>query len=385
MDYEAFVINYAQLAKVFDPHWQAMCQPLFTAVAATMTRSLIGWRCHRLLSQTDSARLRAFVYGLALCSFLSIPLAVLTSVMVYGAPGDQFHTVKMTVIMASCLGLSVVIEVASMAMLTYSLARKISGWASTDDLIGGLIRKSLSTGILTALLALSNLLVFLFRPSYDLTYYGVNCVLFRVYSHQFLVLINDRKDVRDAFAKIWKKQRGSMSISRKVERKTPTKIREHSTFEMPSTNKYRSWYSNERNLGDLGLHALQRFPSPLQSAPDVESTESQGQDSLHRSVSEGSRSAETSFPVRRCLSSLSNLTRPTFVKKKPTTTVTQVDTLSNVETHLIAAAIPQHAKSESTASSAPEPRLGLGRRIIDIKELEAFWADQDRSRKASTL
>ncbi|KAJ6537827.1 hypothetical protein B0H19DRAFT_961969, partial [Mycena capillaripes] len=165
--------------------------PVLSGLVALIGQSFYAYRVHVLsnswfipgvimiVSLTSSvAALLAGIFSFALCTDCEVESG--TDLDVY--------------VSQIWCGASALSDILIAICMTYYLSKRVTGFRQTRALISKLIRLTLETGSLTALLAVTNLIVFLAFPGRS--YYIIPTVLMaRLYAICILVVLNSRSEI----------------------------------------------------------------------------------------------------------------------------------------------------------------------------------------------
>ncbi|KAJ7633622.1 hypothetical protein DFH06DRAFT_1222376 [Mycena polygramma] len=164
--------------------------PVISGVVALMGQSFYAYRVHVL---SKSWILPAVILVVALTSSLG---ALLAGVFSFEPNINiaSLSTPRLLVAIWVWCGASALTDILIAASMTYYLSTKVTEFRRTRALVSRLIRLTLETGSLTAVLAVTNLILFLAFP--DKTYYIIPTVLMaRFYAICILAVLNARCEI----------------------------------------------------------------------------------------------------------------------------------------------------------------------------------------------
>ncbi|KAJ7463926.1 hypothetical protein FB451DRAFT_1491954 [Mycena latifolia] len=160
--------------------------PVISGLVAFIGQSFYAYRVYVL---SKSWIIPALIMIVSLTSSVSAFLAGAFSF----APDNvvRLSTPKVTAAVGVWCGASALSDILIAICMTYYLSNQVTGFRQTRALLSKLIRITLETGSLTALVAVTNLVVFLAFPNQ--TYYIIPTVLMaRLYPSCMLVVLNSR-------------------------------------------------------------------------------------------------------------------------------------------------------------------------------------------------
>ncbi|KAJ6468502.1 hypothetical protein C8R47DRAFT_805131 [Mycena vitilis] len=164
--------------------------PVISGVVALIGQSFYAYRVHVL---SKSWILPAVILVVALTSSLGALLAGIFSF----EPNNNvasLSTPQLLVAIGVWCGASALTDILIAASMTYYLSTKVTEFRRTRALVSRLIRLTLETGSLTAVLAVTNLILFLAFPGK--TYYIIPTVLMaRFYAICILAVLNARCEI----------------------------------------------------------------------------------------------------------------------------------------------------------------------------------------------
>ncbi|CDO69998.1 hypothetical protein BN946_scf184973.g8 [Trametes cinnabarina] len=154
------------------------------AIIAGLVQSFLGWRV-KVLTRSW------FAVGLiGLCSFVQFCGGLGTAIAVGLVP--QFvHFQKFQVIVVIWLAFSAVADALISASLVWHLRRNKTGIPVTDDIVNRIIRMTVQTGLITALCAVIDLILFLVTPTG--LHLIFNLPLSKLYTNSLMSSLNTRQ------------------------------------------------------------------------------------------------------------------------------------------------------------------------------------------------
>ncbi|KAJ7760052.1 hypothetical protein DFH07DRAFT_918751 [Mycena maculata] len=147
---------------------------------------------HRLHNLSKSRMLPIFILALSLTSTVGgLVTGVFTFQGLQFAPLYYLRLTKFTAALQIWCGGSALCDILITVFMTYYLAKSDTGFRSTRLLLSKLIRLTIETGSITALVALANLILFFVFPGR--IYYGVPALLMpKLYANTILAVLNAR-------------------------------------------------------------------------------------------------------------------------------------------------------------------------------------------------
>ncbi|OCH83825.1 hypothetical protein OBBRIDRAFT_711595, partial [Obba rivulosa] len=159
--------------------------PIITGFTSATIQCYYAWRI-RILSRSNIVA--AFIAALAVMQGSAAIAEGITAVTQQDVAKLQAETLKITTVW---LGGTAACDVIIASIMVYSLARGRTGFKSTDLILNKLIRATVETGLCTALLATTELVLFLvFKHNFYHTLPSL--MLSKLYSNSLLVLLNNR-------------------------------------------------------------------------------------------------------------------------------------------------------------------------------------------------
>lgn len=160
--------------------------PVLTGITSATIQCFYAWRLYIL---SKSLVLAITIAAIALVQGSA---AMAEGIQIYisqNVPGTQDDTFKTT---AVWLGGTALCDIIICCAMFYFLSKSRTGFRATDSLLNKLIRITIETGMLTAIIAIIELTLFLtFKHNF---YHVVPAfMLSKLYSNSFLVLLNSRK------------------------------------------------------------------------------------------------------------------------------------------------------------------------------------------------
>ncbi|KAH9933207.1 uncharacterized protein BXZ73DRAFT_101169 [Epithele typhae] len=181
--YIPLVNNFGDPNALATASWVFATDPVMTAIIGSLVQLFFAWRVKVL---THSTLAVVVIAACAVCQFLG---GLGTSIAVGMIPEFvQFQ--KFEVIVIIWLAFSAVADCLITVALVWHLRSHKTGFATTDDLVNRIIRLTVQTGLITALCALIDLILFLASPTgLHLTF---NLPLSKLYTNSLMSSLNSR-------------------------------------------------------------------------------------------------------------------------------------------------------------------------------------------------
>ncbi|PBK88496.1 hypothetical protein ARMGADRAFT_1167961 [Armillaria gallica] len=181
-----FGYGFGDLDALTEVHFNWLIVPIMSAVIACVGQSFYAYRIYIL---SRSRIVPAFVICVSLTSFVA---AIITGVYMFQASNiTELNEQKTSIFIGvSCVGYAMCDIVIAICM-TYYLMRHNTSFPQTRILITKLIRLTIETGSLTAVVALATLI--LFFPFPHQTFYATaGLVISKLYSNTIYMVLNSR-------------------------------------------------------------------------------------------------------------------------------------------------------------------------------------------------
>ncbi|KDQ52828.1 hypothetical protein JAAARDRAFT_210303 [Jaapia argillacea MUCL 33604] len=191
--YKYTITNFGNLMADQIQNWTAFVAPTLTAVIGAVVQTFFARRVYILTSK----RWLAAVIGLTiLLQFIAgICIAVLCAIHPNFADWGRWYIKFPTV---SALVLGAVVDCMITASLTSTLYRSKTGFPSTDHVVTKLIRLTIQTGMIVAVFAVVDLVLYLSSPWpwHLLPGFTLN----KLYAITMISTLNARNDIRQSFS-----------------------------------------------------------------------------------------------------------------------------------------------------------------------------------------
>ncbi|KDQ56884.1 hypothetical protein JAAARDRAFT_36357 [Jaapia argillacea MUCL 33604] len=166
--------------------WRAAMDPALTAVISASVQGFFAWRVHCLVQITW---LTVVIYvGIALQALSALGVAIVGSIITAFADWGRWE-VKVPIV--TWLVFAACVDCTITGSLIWSLQRSRTGLSVTDDLITKLIKMTVQTGLVTAICAVLDLVLYLTLPLYPI-HLCFNLPLAKLYSNSLLSALNAR-------------------------------------------------------------------------------------------------------------------------------------------------------------------------------------------------
>ncbi|KAI0755216.1 hypothetical protein C8Q80DRAFT_418356 [Daedaleopsis nitida] len=182
--YIPLVNNFGNTDKVIVSTWVFATDPFMTAFIAALVQLFFAWRVKVLTSNIFA------VAVIVICSIAQLCGGLGTSIAVGMIPAFvEFQKFKVIVIV--WLAFSAVADTLITAALVWHLRKNKTGMVFTDDIINKIIRLTVQTGLITALCAIIDLILFLVSPSG--LHLIFNLPLSKLYTNSLMSSLNSRQ------------------------------------------------------------------------------------------------------------------------------------------------------------------------------------------------
>ncbi|KAG2141124.1 uncharacterized protein EDB93DRAFT_637382 [Suillus bovinus] len=158
--------------------------PFLTGITSATIQCFYAWRLY-ILS-------KSYVLAITIVALVQGSAAMAEGLQIFisqNVPGTQVDTFKTT---AVWLGGTAFCDIIICCGMFYFLSKSRTGFRTTDSLLNKLIRTTIETGMVTAVIAIIELTLFL---TFEHNFYHVvpAFMLSKLYSNSFLVLLNSRR------------------------------------------------------------------------------------------------------------------------------------------------------------------------------------------------
>ncbi|PCH39978.1 hypothetical protein WOLCODRAFT_150029 [Wolfiporia cocos MD-104 SS10] len=181
--YMPLVNGFGNIPGLNQATWVFGTDPAMTAIIALLVQMFFAWRVKIL---TGSVPATCFIM---FCSFCQWCGGLGTSIAVGMFP-EFTHFQRFEVIVIIWLAFSAVADSAITAALVWHLRKHKTGFSQTDDIVNKIIRLTVQTGLVTALCAIIDLILFLASPSG--LHLIFNLPLSKLYTNSLMSSLNSR-------------------------------------------------------------------------------------------------------------------------------------------------------------------------------------------------
>ncbi|KAI0690452.1 hypothetical protein C8T65DRAFT_97724 [Cerioporus squamosus] len=202
--YIPLVNNFGNNDAISRASWVFATDPFMTAFIAALVQFFFAWRVKVLTSNIFAVCVICFCSFAQLCGGLGTSIAV-------GKIPEFVQFQKFQVIVIIWLAFSAVADTLITAALVWHLRRNKTGMALTDSIINKIIRMTVQTGLITALCAIIDLVLFLVFPTG--LHLIFNLPLSKLYTNSLMSSLNARTG--------WQYSESSQAMSQNVERSEP--------------------------------------------------------------------------------------------------------------------------------------------------------------------
>ncbi|EPQ54595.1 hypothetical protein GLOTRDRAFT_129946 [Gloeophyllum trabeum ATCC 11539] len=181
--YQSLILNFGNAPFLSVANWVFGTDPAMTGIISTMVQLFFAWRVRVLTGRLPLALVIAFLSIVSGLSGLGTSIAV-------GIIPEFVHFQKFQVIVIMWLLTTCICDVAITAALTWHLRRHRTGFPATDDIVNKIIRLTVQTGMITAIVAVIDLGMFL-GTSTGL-HLSFNFPLSKLYTNSLMSTLNSR-------------------------------------------------------------------------------------------------------------------------------------------------------------------------------------------------
>ncbi|OJT08158.1 hypothetical protein TRAPUB_954 [Trametes pubescens] len=181
--YIPLVNNFGNPASLMYATWVFATDPVMTALIGALTQCFFAWRVNVLTHSIPAVIFISFCALCQLCGGLGTSIAV-------GMIPEFVHFQKFEIIVIVWLAFSAVADCAITVALVWHLRKHKTGFVATDDIVNRIIRLTVQTGLITALCAVIDLVLFLATPSG--LHLVFNLPLSKLYTNSLMSSLNSR-------------------------------------------------------------------------------------------------------------------------------------------------------------------------------------------------
>ncbi|KAI1794885.1 hypothetical protein LXA43DRAFT_91467 [Ganoderma leucocontextum] len=185
--YTPLVNNFGDDTALMYASWVFATDPVMTALIGSLVQCFFAWRVKVLTNSLPA------VFFIATCAIVQFCGGLGTSIAVGMIP-EFFHFQKFEVIVIIWLAFSAVADCTITIALVWHLRKHKTGFAATDDIVNRIIRLTVQTGLITALCALVDLILFLVTPTG--LHLLFNLPLSKLYTNSLMSSLNSRSGWR---------------------------------------------------------------------------------------------------------------------------------------------------------------------------------------------
>ncbi|KAI0726468.1 hypothetical protein C8Q72DRAFT_526455 [Fomitopsis betulina] len=181
--YLPLVNGFGDLAGLDYASWVFATDPALTAMIALFVQMFFAWRVKVLTGKLPAVILIAFCSLCQWCGGIGTAIAV-------GMIPEFTHFQKFELIVIVWLAFSAVADTVIAISLVWHLRKHKTGFSQTDDVVNKIIRTTVQTGLITALCAIIDLMLFLATPSG--LHLIFNLPLSKLYTNSLMSSLNSR-------------------------------------------------------------------------------------------------------------------------------------------------------------------------------------------------
>ncbi|KAI0769910.1 hypothetical protein C8Q74DRAFT_1369157 [Fomes fomentarius] len=182
--YIPLVNNFGDTEKIIKADWIFATDPVMTAIIAALVQLFFAWRVKILTGHIFSVCVIVVSSVAQLCGGLGTSIAV-------GMIPEFTNFQKFKVIVIIWLAFSAVADTLITTALVWHLRKNKTGMVVTDGIINRIIRLTVQTGLITALCAIIDLILFLIFPTG--LHLIFNLPLSKLYTNSLMSSLNSRQ------------------------------------------------------------------------------------------------------------------------------------------------------------------------------------------------
>ncbi|KII90546.1 hypothetical protein PLICRDRAFT_173946 [Plicaturopsis crispa FD-325 SS-3] len=182
--YDSLVIHFGNDAFLTKANWVFATDPAMTGIIATFVQLFFAWRVKVLNRKNTYIVIAIVIFALAGCL-----CSIATSIAV-GIVPDFINFQKFKSVVIVWLVSSSICDVIITFSLVWHLRLQKTGFRATDDIVNRIVRVTVQTGLLTAIWAIVDLIVFLVNPTG--LHLIFNVPLSKLYTNSLLSSMNAR-------------------------------------------------------------------------------------------------------------------------------------------------------------------------------------------------
>ncbi|KDQ62488.1 hypothetical protein JAAARDRAFT_189808 [Jaapia argillacea MUCL 33604] len=181
--YDTIIVQFGNVTALESANWVFATDPAITAIIAFLVQSFFAWRIKVLTSNVWAWLLVAFLSLAQMFGGIGTAIAV-------GIVPEFVHFQKFQVIVVIWLACSALCDAVITCIMTWHLRSHKTGFAATDQFVDKIIRLTVQTGMITALIAIADLIAFLASDSG--LHLGFNFPLAKLYTNTLMSTLNSR-------------------------------------------------------------------------------------------------------------------------------------------------------------------------------------------------
>jgi len=183
-EYNILINHNGDINALQNSTWTFAADPMLTSIIGCLVQLFFGWRVKLL---TGSRLAACSIWFFAILQFLG---GIATGIAVLIIPAFERFQVFQEAVIVWLVG-SAMSDVLITLMLVWYLRKHRTGFAFTDDVVDRIIRLTVQTGMITAVVACIDLILFLVSPkAYHLVF---NFMLAKLYTNSLLSSLNARR------------------------------------------------------------------------------------------------------------------------------------------------------------------------------------------------
>ncbi|TFK52444.1 hypothetical protein OE88DRAFT_1657711 [Heliocybe sulcata] len=181
--YQSLIVNFGNSPYLASADWVFGTDPAVTGIISTMVQLFFAWRIWVLTGRMSLALVIAFLSIVSGLSGLGTSIAV--GIIPQFVRFQKFQVIVIMWLLTTCI-----CDVAITAVLTWHLRRHKTGFPATDDVVNKIIRLTVQTGMITAIVAIIDLGMFLGSPTG--LHLSFNFPLSKLYTNSLMSTLNSR-------------------------------------------------------------------------------------------------------------------------------------------------------------------------------------------------
>ncbi|KAK0226537.1 hypothetical protein IW262DRAFT_774089 [Armillaria fumosa] len=184
--FAVFGYGFGDLEAPVETHFNWLVVPIMTAIVAFVGQCFYAYRIFIL---SRSRIIPAFIICVSLIGSVT---AIIAGVYIFQADDlTEIHNIRISISLGIPSGCSVLCDIVIAICMTYNLMRSNTGFRRTQILITKIIRLTIETGSVTAVVVLATFILFVAFP-HQAFYWTPSLVQSKVYANAIYMVLNSR-------------------------------------------------------------------------------------------------------------------------------------------------------------------------------------------------